>query len=34
MEIGQELSDYNSDCQILINAAKDQTLSYFKSYHM
>lgn len=34
MEIGQEFCDYNFDCQILLNAAKDQTLAYFKAYHM
>ncbi len=34
MEIGQEFCDGHSDCQTMLNATKDQTLAYFKAYHM
>lgn len=34
IELGHEFTNHNSSSRILVDAAKDQTLAYFRAYHM
>lgn len=34
IELGHEFCNQNSNSRILVDAAKDQTLAYFRAYHM